>query len=62
MLPKVKVLMLVRLLNGWTLEVKSAQEAAFQFTVASAEQLAKALVPIEVTELGMVVVVRPERP
>ena len=60
-LPKVKVLILVKPLNGCTLEVKSAQDAAFQFTVASAEQLAKALVPIEVTELGIVVVVRPVR-
>ena len=51
----------VKLLNGRVVEVKSPQLAAFQFTVAKAEQPAKAEVPIDVTELGMVNVVMPVR-
>ena len=49
-LPKVNVLIFVKLLNGKVVEVKSAHDAAFQFTVASFEHPANAEVPIEVTE------------
>ena len=50
-------LMLVKPLNGCVLavDVKSAQFAAFHFTLINTEQPKKALLPIEVIDLGMVI-------